>query len=114
MKRSLQFDRDLGQRVRLAGLANGMSQSTLGDAVGITFQQIQKYEKGSNRISAGRLSQVATILNVDINYFFDGASPQNTSQTNTSTGLLDLTKVDMEILRPLSDIKDTQLTRLKL
>jgi transcriptional regulator with XRE-family HTH domain len=53
-----------------------MSQTVLGKAVGVTFQQIQKYERGTNRISSGRLQQFADILNVDIPYFFDGAPGQ--------------------------------------
>ena len=49
-----------------------MSQTTLADGVGITFQQIQKYEKGTNRVSASRLQQFAKILEVPISFFFDG------------------------------------------
>ena len=48
-----------------------MSQASLGDALGLTFQQVQKYEKGSNRISAGRLQQMAQILGVSMSFFFD-------------------------------------------
>ncbi len=51
----------------------GMSQTELGDAVNITFQQVQKYEKGTNRVSAGRMQQFAKILNVPVTYFFEGA-----------------------------------------
>jgi len=51
----------------------GISQTDLGNAVGVTFQQIQKYEKGSNRISASRMQQFATVLDVPLTYFFEGA-----------------------------------------
>lgn len=50
----------------------GMSQEKLGDELGLTFQQVQKYEKGSNRIGASRLYQIAQTLNVPVDYFFDG------------------------------------------
>jgi transcriptional regulator with XRE-family HTH domain len=50
----------------------GMSQEKLGDLLGLTFQQVQKYEKGTNRISVGRLVDIAKILGVDIHFFFDG------------------------------------------
>jgi transcriptional regulator with XRE-family HTH domain len=50
-----------------------MSQTTLGDAVGVSFQQLQKYEKGTNRIGASRLQQIARILQVPVAFFFDGA-----------------------------------------
>ena len=52
----------------------GMSQERLGDLLGLTFQQVQKYEKGVNRIGAGRLYEVARILNVPVNFFYEGVS----------------------------------------
>ncbi|MDR6896477.1 transcriptional regulator with XRE-family HTH domain [Bosea sp. BE271] len=51
----------------------GVSQEKLGEALGLTFQQVQKYEKGSNRISASRLQQIAKMLDVPVSFFFDGA-----------------------------------------
>jgi transcriptional regulator with XRE-family HTH domain len=51
----------------------GMSQEKLGDALGLTFQQVQKYEKGTNRIGASRLQQISTILGVPVSFFFEGA-----------------------------------------
>ncbi len=61
----------VGQRLRAARLLAGFSQSKLGNHVGLTFQQIQKYEKGMNRIGASRLQQFAQLLNVPATYFFD-------------------------------------------
>ena len=55
----------------------GMSQEKLGDQLGITFQQIQKYEKGTNRIGASRLQNISTVLSVPVGFFFDGAPGQN-------------------------------------
>lgn len=54
-------------------LLAGLSQEKLGDALGLTFQQVQKYEKGANRISASRLQQISSILNVPVSFFFEGA-----------------------------------------
>jgi transcriptional regulator with XRE-family HTH domain len=66
-------DRHVGARVRMRRIHIGLSQEKLGEALGITFQQIQKYEKGANRIGASRLQHAAKVLGVPVNYFFDGA-----------------------------------------
>jgi len=68
------IDKHVGTRVRMRRVMVGMSQEKLGEALGITFQQIQKYEKGTNRIGASRLQAAARILNVPVNFFFEGAS----------------------------------------
>ena len=68
----LPIDVHVGRRVRLRRTLLGMNQTQLGEKLGITFQQIQKYERGSNRISASRLYQAARILDVPVLYFFDG------------------------------------------
>jgi transcriptional regulator with XRE-family HTH domain len=65
-------DKHVGNRVRMRRLMLDMSQTALGDALGITFQQIQKYEKGTNRISASRLQEISNILQVPISFFFEG------------------------------------------
>lgn len=62
----------VGRRIRERRRYVGMNQAKLGDALGITFQQIQKYELGANRVSASRLSEIASLLNVPIAYFFGG------------------------------------------
>jgi transcriptional regulator with XRE-family HTH domain len=67
------IDRHVGARVRMRRLLVSMSQERLGEALGITFQQIQKYEKGANRIGASRLQQIAKILGVPVEFFFEGA-----------------------------------------
>lgn len=68
-------DRHVGRRVCEKRIALGYNQSDLGRALGLTFQQIQKYEKGANRISASKLWDIARFFKVDIGYFFDGLSP---------------------------------------
>lgn len=64
-------DRHVGNRVRMRRLLVGMSQEKLGELLGITFQQVQKYEKGSNRVSASRLYQISRVLGVPVQYFYD-------------------------------------------
>ena len=70
--RSSKVDGHVGRRVRERRRELGMSQAKLGSALGVTFQQIQKYEIGSNRVAAGRLWDIAKALEVDIGYFFEG------------------------------------------
>lgn len=73
MKKSTgSIDIEIGSRVRMRRISIGMSQEKLGDMLGLTFQQVQKYEKGTNRISVARLVDIAKILGVDIHFFFDG------------------------------------------
>jgi transcriptional regulator with XRE-family HTH domain len=67
------IDIHVGSRVRLRRNMLGMSQEKLGEALGITFQQIQKYEKGTNRVGASRLQAISTILNVPVSFFFEDA-----------------------------------------
>jgi transcriptional regulator with XRE-family HTH domain len=67
------IDKHVGSRVRMRRMMLSMSQEKLGDALGLTFQQVQKYEKGTNRIGASRLQQIAHILQVPVSFFFEGA-----------------------------------------
>ena len=67
------IDKHVGSRVRMRRMMLGMSQEKLGDALGLTFQQVQKYEKGTNRIGASRLQQISLILQVPVAFFFEGA-----------------------------------------
>jgi transcriptional regulator with XRE-family HTH domain len=67
-----QIDKHIGGRVRARRILLGMSQEKLADALGLTFQQVQKYEKGVNRIGASRLLHMAAILDVNIEFFFEG------------------------------------------
>ena len=67
------IDKHVGARVRMRRMMLSMSQEKLGDALGLTFQQVQKYEKGTNRIGASRLQHIASILQVPVSFFFEGA-----------------------------------------
>ncbi|TAL83618.1 MAG: XRE family transcriptional regulator [Beijerinckiaceae bacterium] len=69
------IDRHVGSRVRMRRVLLGMSQEKLGEALGLTFQQVQKYEKGTNRIGASRLQQISQSLNVPPAFFFEGVPP---------------------------------------
>ena len=70
------IDVHVGLRVRTRRLMLSMSQEKLADGLGLTFQQVQKYEKGSNRIGASRLQHISSILKVPVSFFFDGAPRQ--------------------------------------
>jgi transcriptional regulator with XRE-family HTH domain len=84
-------DVHVGLRVRAARLVRGISQEKLGDAVGVTFQQIQKYENGVNRIGTGRLHAIAKLLNVPVTYFFEGID-KNPSKAARDSGMSAVTE----------------------
>jgi transcriptional regulator with XRE-family HTH domain len=112
------IDKHVGSRVRMRRMMMGMSQEKLGDAIGLTFQQVQKYEKGTNRIGASRLQQISQSLQVPVAFFFEGApmpvghpdgnghapSPSYVSDFLATSDGLALTKAFMEI-------KDSKLRR---
>jgi transcriptional regulator with XRE-family HTH domain len=74
-------DLHVGLRIRVARAVARLSQEQLGKALGLTFQQVQKYEKGVNRVGAGRLSDIARILGVPISYFFENAGGGGNAST---------------------------------
>jgi len=83
-------DKHVGSRVRMRRLMLDLSQTELADALGISFQQVQKYEKGTNRISASRLQQISSILQAPIPFFFEGLSdPSNTAKGPAGTPVPD-------------------------
>jgi transcriptional regulator with XRE-family HTH domain len=110
------IDKHVGSRVRMRRMMLSMSQEKLGDALGLTFQQVQKYEKGTNRIGASRLQQISNILQVPVEFFFEGAphvagtpraegfadapSPAYVSEFLASSDGLSLTKAFMRISDP--------------
>jgi transcriptional regulator with XRE-family HTH domain len=106
-------DKHVGSRVRMRRLMLNLSQTALADALGLTFQQVQKYEKGVNRISASRLQQLSHVLQVPIPFFFEGLpSPSkkpadddavyrgNLAQFLTTSEALSLIKAYTKIKRP--------------
>ena len=77
-------DKHVGGRLRTRRLMLEMSQTELADAIGLTFQQVQKYEKGTNRVSASRLQQIAHVLQVSVPFFFEGAPSLGTLPKETA------------------------------
>jgi transcriptional regulator with XRE-family HTH domain len=108
------IDTHVGSRVRMRRLMLGLSQTKLADAIGLTFQQVQKYEKGTNRVSASRLQQICDVLQVQVPFFFEGAplapgqgagnsaepSPAYLTEFLASRDGLALTKAFMRIEEP--------------
>lgn len=83
------FDIHLGQRIRLRRTLMGLSQEKLGEALGLTFQQVQKYERGANRVSASRLRDLARVMNVPIGFFYDdvpGSLSDSSTMASNMTG----------------------------
>jgi transcriptional regulator with XRE-family HTH domain len=75
------IDVHVGRQIRLRRTLLGMSQSTLADAIGLTFQQVQKYEKGSNRVGSSRLFDLGRVLDVPVSYFYENMSATTSSQS---------------------------------
>ena len=99
------FDQELGRRIRAHRLRLGYSQEKLGSMLGLTFQQVQKYEKGTNRVSAGRLQRIAEILNTPVMFFYSGMGPQAKKRDPRTTSLAFLqTKGAIRLIRAYSEI----------
>src|SRR5256885_13574519 len=86
-KSTTPHDVEIGQRIRARRMAKGMSQTELGNLLGVTFQQVQKYEKGVNRVGAGRLVRISEALDVPVSFFF-GATDIGSEDTPALLGLL--------------------------
>lgn len=96
-------DIHVGERVRTRRLLAGLSQDAFASYLGVTFQQIQKYEKGANRISASRLYRIARVLDAPITYFFERAGDSVMPEEMSREGL--------ELIRAFSMIQDDDLRR---
>jgi len=98
-------DVEIGRKIRALRLERGLSQSGLAEGIGLTFQQVQKYEKGANRVSAGRLQRIADLLHVPITFFYSGMGVRTKKSEAQSTGLeLMQTKGALRLLRSYADI----------
>jgi transcriptional regulator with XRE-family HTH domain len=112
-------DAHVGSRVRLRRMLLGMSQERLGESMGLTFQQVQKYEKGVNRIGASRLFQIAKILEVPVQFFFeeapqlDGASPTGMAEPESETFILEFlnSREGLELNRAFVKIADPKVRK---
>ena len=79
-------DKYVGSRVRMRRIMLGMSQEKLGEALGLTFQQVQKYEKGTNRVGASRIQQISEILQVPVSFLFEGGPSGTTNAGGFTEG----------------------------
>ena len=79
-------DKYVGSRVRMRRIMLGMSQEKLGEALGLTFQQVQKYEKGTNRVGASRIQQISEILQVPVSFLFEGGPSSMANADGASEG----------------------------
>ena len=79
-------DKYVGSRVRMRRIMLGMSQEKLGEALGLTFQQVQKYEKGTNRVGASRIQQIAEILQIPVSFLFEGGPSGTVNADGTIEG----------------------------
>jgi transcriptional regulator with XRE-family HTH domain len=106
-------DRHIGSQIKAQRNAIGMSQEKLGDMLGLTFQQVQKYEKGMNRVGAGRLLDIGTILQVPVTYFYEGLSIDRfkVSSEDKATSLLLATTEGQRLIKAFSMIESPQLRR---
>jgi transcriptional regulator with XRE-family HTH domain len=107
-------DVHVGGRVRMRRIEIKMTQETLGDHIGLTFQQIQKYEKGMNRIGASRIQQIARVLKVPASYFFEDAPGGGEDDGQTMTGgFLEFlgTRDGQTLIESFSKISDAELRR---
>jgi transcriptional regulator with XRE-family HTH domain len=111
-RRSDKRDIEVGRRVRAFRLQKGLSQEKLADQLGVTFQQVQKYEKGTNRIAAGRLQRIAEILEIPITEFFIQHRGTGTAPSELSE-LVD-TASALRLVRSYSRIRDTKLQQAVL
>jgi transcriptional regulator with XRE-family HTH domain len=108
-KRANAVDAQIGNRVRLRRMLVGMSQERLGELLKVTFQQIQKYERGTNRVSASRLWQLAKVLGVTTNYFYD--SLQVAEEPNEIPGFGEPANEESEMLMFLATREGIELNR---
>ncbi len=98
-------DVEIGRKICALRLQRGLSQSGLGDGIGLTFQQVQKYEKGTNRVSAGRLQRIADLLDTPVTFFYGGMGAKTKNKDQRSSGLaLVQTKGAMRLLRAYEGI----------
>src|ERR1700758_3251468 len=115
-------DFHVGSRVRLRRTLLGMSQEKLGTAIGLTFQQVQKYERGANRVGASRLFELSRVLDVPVAFFFDELDPRTAEAVPSAVGATPpppppggpdpmMRRETLELVRAYYRIPDQQLRR---
>lgn len=101
-------DIEMGKRIRLRRVEQKISQADLGEKLGVSFQQVQKYEKGVNRVGAARLQQIASALSVPITFFYDS---DNTKSREVESLLFLDSAFSLRLLRAYSKIKSQTVQR---
>lgn len=101
-------DIHVGSRVRLRRTMLGMSQEKLGEAIGLTFQQVQKYERGANRIGASRLFELSRVLDVPVSFFFDDMPSETAMRSSRSHAGEDDAPIDLD---PMAKRETLELVR---
>ena len=114
-KSATPIDKHVGAKVRMRRLMLGLSQTKLADGLGLSFQQVQKYENGVTRVSASRLQQIANILKVEPSFFFEGA-PGSTVKVGDAKGQAYITefmasKDGLALVKAFTAVKDEKLRR---
>ena len=108
-------DVEVGQRIRIQRLQSGLSQTSLAEQLGVTFQQVQKYEKGVNRVGAGRLTKIAKVLGVPVSTFFgahDAVTTDRAERGSASSPLKLLTVPGaLRLLRAYGQLHDGKMRR---
>ncbi|MBX3598970.1 MAG: helix-turn-helix transcriptional regulator [Rhizobiaceae bacterium] len=117
-KKANPIDVHVGSRIRLRRNMMGMSQERLGESLGITFQQVQKYEKGTNRVGASRLQAIAGILGVPVAFFFEDAATVESgaagfAESNNATSLMEFctSTEGLQLNRAYFAIDDAKIRR---
>jgi transcriptional regulator with XRE-family HTH domain len=112
-KQANPIDIQVGNRVRIRRMLIGMSQERLGDLLGLTFQQVQKYEKGVNRIGAGRLFEVSRILNVPVDFFYEGVGQPGVSEPEGAPSVMEFVSSGegLQLSLAFMKIKDTKVRK---
>jgi transcriptional regulator with XRE-family HTH domain len=103
------MDKVVGRNIRTCRVARGLSQTDLANKLGITFQQIQKYEKGVNRVGSGRLFQIGSILGVPVTSFFEEPSGAAPSRSSKSISLSD--PLSIRLVQAFGKLPDTRSRR---
>jgi transcriptional regulator with XRE-family HTH domain len=115
VKRPDPVDVEVGHRIRIERLARGLSQTALANQLGVTFQQVQKYEKGVNRVGAGRLTRIAEVLGTPVGTFFSGKEVLDSEQGKEAGAASPLKLLTVSgafrLLRAYADIEDSNLRR---
>ena len=105
-------DTYVGQRIRDKRNERGMSQTEVANAIGVTFQQVQKYERGTNRVGASRLFDLSRILSVPVQYFFEGLNNQPTPIEKEDDNVIHLMKPDtVELVEAYYKVENLQVRR---